>query len=217
MTNKIELERMTLEYTNVSPFRLAAVGQAERARYIKDELDGIEPTPPTYTVTMGGGVLPNGTKLPDWEQVSDYTAEYIAQLQDEHDLLIEQPPTPQAQSRLVELRAILAAWEDYLTRLRGLGNAVRYERWKVGLWHAFKSNMPDNDNWIKEQKADGIDTSEIPTDERERFRYWLRTEAVSTQQEYNLLVFTVDQDERMIGVTQARIAAREMFQRPLGQ
>lgn len=213
--NEIKLERMTLEYVNVSPFKLQRVAQAERARYIKKELDDVAPTPPTYTAQYGGGALPDGTALPSWEESYDYTTEYILQLNDEYESLEAQPPTPTTRARMAELHAILETWRAYVGQLSGLNGAMRLARWNAGLWHAFKDAMPNSDDWIKEQGRDGIDISKIPEDERERLVYWLETEAVSTQDEYNLLVYTIDQDERMIKVAEARIAARQMFQHPV--
>lgn len=209
---EIKLERMTLQYVNVSPFKLQQVAQTERARYIEKEFGGVEPTPPTYTAQYGGGELPNGTPLPAWEEEHDYTTEYILQLNDEHELLKEQPPTPTTKARIAELHAILKAWRAYVGQLNGLSGAIRLARWNTGLWHAFKDAMPGDDDWIKEQERDSIDISKIPKDERKRLVYWLQTEAVSTQDEYNLLVYTVDQDERMIKVAEARLVARGTFQ-----
>lgn len=217
MTETLKLERCTLKYTNISPFRLQAVAQAERARYIREELDGVEPAPPSYTVQLGGGVLPNGTELPSWEESHEYTQEHINALQEEFDTLSKRPPTPTAQARLFELREALAAWGAYQETLKRLGIAVRKKRWEVGLWHTFKENLSDDDGWIKELEADGIDTAEIPTDERERLVYWLEKVAVSTQDEFNTLLYTVDQDYRALELVQeARRVSREMFQRALG-
>lgn len=209
--NEIKLERMTLQYTNVSPFMLQQVAQSERARHIKDELGGIEPTPPTYTAHYGGGTLPDGTELKKWEQVHDYTTEHVLKLNQEYELLEAQERTPAAQARFVELHAILETWRVYITQLKDLSGAMRLARWNVGLWYAFEDAMPEGDDWIKKQERDGIDISEIPKDERKRLIYWLQTEAVSTQDEYNLLVYTVDQDERLIKVAEARLAARRIF------
>jgi hypothetical protein len=216
--NQLTLERMTLTYKNISPFRLASVAQAERARYIRDELGGEEPKAPTYTTQVGGGKLPSGQELPSWQETHEYTAEHIAQLAEEHDRLANQPMTATASLRLTELRQVLAAWGEYQEMLRGLNAAVRIKRWKVGLWHVFGENLPDNDDWVKELEADDIDTSEIPTDERAKLVYWLERVAVSSQDEFNLLTYTVDQNERAIAlVNEARLVARRMFQRALGE
>ena len=218
MTETLKLERCELRYTNISPFRLQAVAQAERARYIREELDGVEPAPPSYTVQLGGGVMPNGTELRSWEESHEYTKEHIDTLREELDTLSNRPPTPTMQARLFELRSALIAWDAYQETLNKIGTAIRKKRWEVGLWHTFKENLPIDDAWIKELEADGIDPGEIPTDERERLVYWLEKVAVSTQDEFNTLLYTVDQDYRALEMVQeARRVTREMFQRSLGQ
>lgn len=215
--NTLKLERYTLKYTNVSPFRLASVAQSERARYIRDELGGIEPKPPTYTAHYGGGKLPTGKELPTWTEDHEYTPEHIAQLKEEYERIMEQPMTQSAATRLSELRGVLSSWDDCLGKLRALNMAVRKKRWEVGLWHVFGENLPGNDDWVKELEADGIDTSDIPENERERLMYWLERVVVSTQDEFNLLLYTADQDERSLELMQeARRVSRAMFQRPLG-
>ena len=218
MADTLKLERCTLKYTNISPFRLQAVAQAERARYIREELDGVEPTAPSYTVRCGGGVMPNGTALPSWDEPHEYTHEHINDLKDELGILSKQPATPTMQARLFELRSAIMAWGDYQSTLNKLAIAIRKKRWEVGLWHTFKENLPTDDVWIKELEADGVDPSEIPTDERERLVYWLEKVAVSTQDEFNILLYTVDQDYRELEKAQeARRITREMFQRSLGR
>lgn len=215
--NTVQLQRCTLTYTNVSPFRLQRVAQAERARYIREELDGIEPEPPEYIIHCGGGTLPNGKELAQWDESHPYTSEYIDQLQAELDTLDRQPATSSGQVRALELRAILAQWDDYRDKIEGLARAIRKRRYEVGLWHTFKANMPKNDDWVKEQIEDGLDAADIPTDKRERLLYWLETEAVATQDEFQELLYIAEQDTRAIEIIQeARRVTREMFQRPLG-
>jgi len=218
MSDTLKLERCELKYTNISPFRLQAVAQAERARYIREELDGVEPTTPSYTVRCGGGIMPNGTPLPSWEESHEYTQEHINTLAEERDILARQPATPTMQARLFELRSAIMAWDAYQDVLNKLAVSIRKKRWEVGLWHTFKENMPTDDAWIKELEADGVDPGEIPTDERERLVYWLEKVAVSTQDEFNILLYTVDQDYRALEIAQeARRVARAMFQRSLGR
>ncbi len=211
----IELERTTLKYTNISPWRLSRVAQAERARYIKKELDGIEPEPPTYTATLGGGKLPNGKPLPQWEETYDYTAEHIAELRDEYTELENRPATPAAWARLAELRDAIAAWDSYDEIAKALLQSIKKKRWEVGLWRVFSSNLPDDDGWIRELEADGIDTAEIPTDERERLYYWLEMVAVASQAEFLQLIAVVEGRGEL--VREAREITRAMFQPAMGQ
>ncbi len=212
--SELKLERCTLTYTHISPFRLNRVGQAERKRYIETELNGVEPQVPTYTVKCGGGVLPSGKELPTWDETSDYTVKHIISLQAEYNNLKNRAVAPSDQARLVVLHNAIETWKKYVEVLNGINYAVNRQRWNVGLWHVFRENMPDDDDWIKEQKLDGIDISEIPDDERGRLRYWLETEAVSTQEEFNDLIRIVEgHDDK---VKEARRIARDMFQRSVG-
>lgn len=213
MTEKsIELERVTLTYVNVSPYRLNRVAKAERERYIKDELGDVEPQPPTYTIKCGGGRLPNGQDMPTWEETKEYTFEHIGQLIKERASLTGDSPAQVA--RMVQIDNALETWNVYYEKIVALGLAIRVKKRLVGFWHCFGHNMPDSEDWIKGQVEDGIDASEIPTDERERFQYWLETEAVSTKAELNELIRIVEGDEEK--VMETRIA-RDTFQRSLGQ
>ena len=212
--NKLELERCTLNYTNISPFRINAAGLAERERYIKDELDGIEPTPPTYTVVCGGGVTPSGQRLNSWTEEHKYTKEHIAELHDERQRLVEQNTTPAIMARVTEIDAALAAWGDYLEKAIALHQAVTLHRRKTAIWHCYKDNLPEGDGWIEELAADGIDTSKIPDNERERLVYWIEKIAVSSQEELDVVVYTATQNEKGLAlVNEARQVARRMFQR----
>ncbi|MCP4540593.1 MAG: hypothetical protein GY832_25940 [Chloroflexi bacterium] len=211
----IELERTTLEYTNISPWRLSRVSQAERNRYIKEELGGVEPKPPTYTVTLGGGKLPDGQPLPAWEETYDYTAEHVEELRNECAELENRPATSAAWARLAELREAVATWDAHFKIVSELGQSVRAQRWKVGLWHVFGLNLPDSDDWIEELETDGIDAAEIPTDKRERLYYWLEMVAVASQGEFNQLIALVEGRGEL--VREAREITRAMFQRPLGR
>jgi hypothetical protein len=213
---KIELERAELEYTHISPYYLNKVAQAERARYIKDELDGVEPKAPTYTIAHGGGSLPGGRTLEQWEQSYDYTDEYIAELREEYDGLKRQGElTVERQARFVDLHNTLDEWDAYVEVVSGLGAAIREKRYMVGLWRMFGHLVPENDDWIARQEEDGIDVGAIPDGERERFLYWLETELVATQQEFNDLILAVEgRDELM---KEARRVSRAMFQRAVGE
>ena len=221
-TKQVELQSGTFEYAHVSPFKLNAVAQTERARYIKDELDDVEPKPPTYSITHGGGKIPGGKELPTWEQEYDYTVEYIAELRTELDALrdehdernqhVEVPPAIQA--RFVDLHNALDAWDEYVETVSKLGRAMQYKKRNAGFWLMFGKDMPEDDKWLKEQAVIGIDTSEVSGDPQERFVYWLETEFVSTEAEYLELVAIVEGRDREM--QEARLVARSIFQHPLG-
>jgi len=212
---ELELQRCTLEYTNISTWRLDCVSQAERERYIEDELDGIEPKPPIYTVICGGGILPSGKKLDTWTETHEYTAEHIDELRQEQARLKPRVSIAAVQARLVDIHNAIAAWDEYYETVVNIGIAVQEKRYTVGLWRMFGGNMPEDDGWIKEQEADGINVGEIPTDERKRFIYWLKTEAVATQEEFDLLIDIVE--NRSEEVRKARQLARVMFRRSLAE
>lgn len=217
-TKQVVLESGTYPYVHVSPFKLNAVAQKARAQYIKDELDDKEPQVPTYTVTHGGGKLPDGQELPKWEQEYDYTIEYVAELRAEYDELrkehnehnqyVEIPVAIQA--RFVDLHNALDAWDDYWKIMAKIRRHVRYKKVNAGFWLMFEQYMPDGDEWIKEQAAIGIDADEVPSDSQERFIYWFETEFISTQAEYQDLLYIVEGRESEM--LEARAVARGIFQ-----
>lgn len=218
----VTLETGTYEYDHVSPFKLECVARQERARYIADELKGVEPVPPAYTISHGGGKLPNGQPLPKWEQSYDYTTEKIAELRaeynelkaqyNEHDRYAEIPVA--AEARFVDLHNALDTWDDYWQAMAEIGQAVRYKKRNVGFFLMFGRYMPDSDEWLKEQEAIGIDISEVPDDEQGRFIHWFQTEFVSTVEEYQDLTFIVEGQEGKM--QEARRLVRGIFQHPMG-
>ncbi len=193
MTEKFQLKRGgELEIQLVSAFYINKVRVAARKKHLEEHHDGKEPTPPQYAVRMGGGTIPGGAPLPEWEETHDYTEKTIDKAgQEDKEVWIEYI---QATNELLRIEGVVA-WEVY------------YDRGVV-------DSPPDDDNWATIQQEDGI---EVPdrSDRRAYKIHWLDTEKVLDRQEADWLLLTIKGQGDQVREMQ-RIAAG-MFQRPVGE
>lgn len=144
-----------IEIRFISVFKIVELSDVVRKEYYKKHG---EKSPPTYTVTCGGGPVAS-----TWEEIHEYDESSISQAGAED----------------------LVAWQEYQEWKQGLERA-RWER-SIALYltRGVLAEPPTDNGWIEEQQEDGLT---IPSDPRQRKVHWIKTELLTDNDELYALI-----------------------------
>lgn len=88
----------------------------------------------------------------------------------------------------LETDAEKAAWADYQLRRAAAERELQAALMRIILVRGIKVDLPESDGWIKEQEYIGLS---VPSDPFQRRLYYLETEALVSQSDYEGLVLAV--------------------------